>query len=120
LTGGYNLYIQSTLTPTGALPMRLWQRAKDRVDPSIAYHVYTFEGHTGESVLVRVEIKREAIDPIFALYRPDGSWLCDGYSLEDMVQKVCDLDEDGVYKVFVGDYSGTFTGNYTLTLLPGN
>ncbi len=120
LTGGYNLYIQSTLAPTGAVPMRLWQKAKDRVEPSIAYHVYTFEGKAGDRVLIRLEIKREAIDPIFALYRPDGSWLCDAYSLEDMVQKICDLDEDGVYKVFVGDYSGTFTGNYTLTLVPAN
>ena len=120
LTGGYDLFVQSTLNPVGALPILLWQKAKDRVEPSIAYHVYTFEGKTGESVLLRVEIKREAIDPVFALYRPDGSWLCGADSLEDMVQQVCNLDQDGLYKIFVGDYSGTFTGNYTLTLIPGS
>lgn len=120
LTGGYDLFVQSTLNPVGAVPILLWQKAKDRVNPSIAYHVYTFEGKTGESVLLRVEIKREAIDPVFALYRPDGSQLCEADSLEDRVQQICNLDQDGLYKIFVGDYSGTFTGNYTLTLIPAS
>ena len=118
-TGRFGLYLQSTLHPVGATPMLLWQKTSGKIKPAVVYQAYSHEGKVGQRLLIRIVRKGEGIDPAFALYRPDGTRLCDGYSLTESLEVVCDLDASGNYTLLVSDYTGTRTGGYQLFLLPG-
>jgi len=55
-----------------------------------------------------------ALDPCFAMYRPDDTLLCSAQSGTNVAQTTCALDATGQPTLLVGDIGGTDTGMNTV------
>ena len=83
--------------------------------------VYTFEGTSGDFVVLTMERLDGDLDPFVELYGPDGSWLA---SNDDVVsgnlnsQLVYALEQSGTYQVVAKSF-GSQVGSFTVKMEQG-
>jgi len=75
---------------------------------------YLFSGSSGDRVLVRLAATGGGLDPAFAVWRPDGSTLCEEKTGGTLAQELCTLDASGDHTIVVSDYNGLATGAFGL------
>jgi hypothetical protein len=87
------------------------------VEPNEVF-TYTFSGHAGDNVLLRLAEIDPVLAPQFKLLRPNGTQLCDASS-STVAQELCLLDATGKYAISVQG-SGSNIGRYSLFLQQTN
>jgi hypothetical protein len=117
---GYGLFLQRLNNPGSATALPLGQTTTGAISLLAEMHTYTFAAEAGQSVLVRMSDGNYYFDPEVRLYGPDGSLLSANWSSGDAVEITQRLPITGTYAICAGDYGGTDTGNYTLSLQGGN
>jgi len=122
-TGDYDLYLQRLNDPGNAIPIAFGDTVSASIDLPAEMDAYTFVGASGDQVLVRVAETSGSLWPLIRVYRPNGTLLCEDYS-PSTAEVSCSLTSSGTHTILVGDYFGTYTGEYSLYLQrtnnPGN
>jgi thiol-disulfide isomerase/thioredoxin len=102
-------------------PLTYGQTVRGTITGESVQQAYTFEGHAGDVISVRMDARR-ALEPYVVLLTPEGDYLAESsdflYETYAQVQDVT-LPEDGVYTVVATRYMGAIgvsAGNYTLTV----
>jgi WD40 repeat protein/thiol-disulfide isomerase/thioredoxin len=104
-----------------AAPLEVGQMAIGTITDDSVQTAYTFEGHAGDVISVRMDA-RHALEPYVVLLTPEGEYLAESsdflYETHAQVQDVT-LPEDGAYTVVATRYMGALgisVGNYVLTV----
>lgn len=78
---------------------------------------FTFNGETGQSVIINMCNESGFLGPKVSLYAPDGSFeTSDQGNLHAEIRNFI-LEQSGVYTVLAQDWNGFSTGGYSLSLL---
>jgi hypothetical protein len=112
--GTYNLLLQRTNNPVNVTPLSYGETITDTINAPVELDAYQFNGTIGDQVLTEITSIALSIDPLFDMYRPDGTLLCSAQSGGTLATATCVLDANGSHTILVGDVGGNDTGTYTV------
>jgi hypothetical protein len=119
ITGNYNLYLQRTNNPGNPTPISFGQTISGTIAGAATLNTYTFNGNSGDKILLRMSRTSGGFWPSIRVYNPDGTPTpsCNALSASETAEASCTLTASGTHTILVGDgSSGTNTGNYNLSL----
>ncbi|MGA7524474.1 MAG: PPC domain-containing protein [Acidobacteriaceae bacterium] len=117
-TGSYDLYFQSTSSPSEATSLAFGETVSDAIGLAAQSNTYTFSANAGAVIDFTMTTTSGSLAPKIRLYNPNGELnmsasnsFCDPGPVE---MNTVTLPSTGTYTVLVGDCGDTNTGNYDL------
>ena len=87
----------------GAIALQYGEVITGSIDSLGDVNIYTFEGTSGDAVRFSMNMTSGTLDPLFDVFRPDGTLLCDTQTTGILAQVDCTLDATGTHTILVGD-----------------
>lgn len=117
--GGYTLELALPTSTVATSPTIAYGDVIDQTLTPGGEDNYTFSGNAGDTITIRYESSRLALDPYLELRSADGTLLADdddsGGGLDAQITAF-ELPADGDYVIVVRTFGGRGGGAYTLTL----
>ncbi len=112
--GDYNVYVQRANDPANTQALLFNEVKSDTINPSVDIDAYSFTANAGQKVTVRMQSTSGELEPLFRVYRPNGTELCSAYSFNVLAERQCTIDSNGTHNILVSDHTGEKTGNYNV------
>jgi hypothetical protein len=118
-TGGYNVFLQRTDGPVGALPLPFEQVQTGNIGSATQSNAYTFSANANDVFNFTVVTTSSSLHPCMQVYNSAGAKVPNGNSCPggtDVELNGVAVPSAGTYSVIVKDYYDAYTGNYNIFL----
>jgi hypothetical protein len=115
-TGSYGLHLQRLNGPGNTSALDVGQTTTGSILIAAEMDAYSFSGHAGDRVVIRMGTSSGTLRPLLRLYRNDGVKVCEGGNPYGTAGELgsCALTQSGTYTLLVSDYGDVRTGTYGL------
>lgn len=117
-SGSYSAHIQRTNNPGSAVAFTYGQTVSGTFSYGADIATYTFAASAGDRIFLKGVRESGSLNPIFRVYRPDGTVQCTAGLSSGSGSSVggdCALDATGTFKVLFFDANGApFGGGYSV------
>ncbi len=115
-TGDYYLYLQRLINPGNAPGIAFGETLAGSILAPAEMDTYGFKVSAGDKAVIRMSKSSGTLSPEIRIYSPAGILLCQDWDTVTSEIASCDLTSVGWHWILVGDYYGTETGDYYLSL----
>jgi len=115
VASGHMIAPQPSPLLAAGTPIGFGDTVSGNISSSGQQDTYTFNGTSGDRILVRMTKTSGGLYPNINVYHPNGDPLCQQGG-QPTAEVSCTLTNSGTHAILVGDLFGTGTGDYNLYL----